>query len=85
MPVLELNRHEQKLLQEAVQKFMDQHRTPDVWLPGQQTLAALNVRAKGPAAIKALVPPQAVALIRAAIAGNEAEEATSILAKLPTK
>lgn len=85
MPVLELNRHEVKLLQEAVQKFMDQNRTPDVWLPGQQTLAALNVRAKGPSAIKALVPPQAVALIRAAIAGNDEETATGILSKLPQK
>lgn len=85
MPVLELNRNEQKLLQEAVQKFMDQHRTPDVWLPGQQTLAALNVRAKGPASVKALVPPQAVPLIRAALTGNEAQEATSILSKLPQK
>lgn len=85
MPVLELNRHEVKLLQEAVQKFMDQNRTPDVWLPGQQTLAALNVRAKGPSAIKALVPPQAVALIRAAIAGNDEETAAGILSKLPQK
>lgn len=85
MPVLELNRNEQKLLQEAVQKFMDQHRTPDVWLPGQQTLAALNVRSKGPTAIKALVPPQAVALIRAAIAGQSGAEAQSILSKLPQK
>ena len=85
MPVLELNRNEQKLLQEAVQKFMDQNRTPDVWLPGQQTLAALNVRAKGPTNVKALVPPQAVALIRAAIAGHEGSEAQSILAKLPQK
>jgi hypothetical protein len=85
MPVLELNRHEVKLLQEAVQKFMDQHRSPDVWLPGQQTLAALNVRAKGPTSIKALLPPQAVALIRAALAGNDAEEAGRIVAKLPQK
>lgn len=85
MPLLELNRHEVKLLQEAVQKFMDQHRSPDVWLPGQQTLAALNVRAKGPAAIKALLPSQAMPLIRAALAGNEAEDAARIVSKLPQK
>ncbi|GEM_PF-5946302 len=85
MALLELNRNEQKLLQEAVQKFMDRHRTPDVWLPGQQALAALNVRPKGPAVIKALLPTQAIALIRAAIAGNDGAEAASILAKLPQK
>lgn len=85
MPVLELNRTEQKLLQDAIQKFMDSHRTPDVWLPGQQTLAALNVRSKGPTAIKALLPPQAVPLIRAAVAGQEGAEVASILSKLPQK
>lgn len=86
MPLLELNRQEQKTLQEALQQYMNNNRSPEVWLPGQQTLAALSTRSKTPGPVKAMIPPRAGRLLKAAMTDYTKRNEGSydeLIAKLP--